>query len=177
MGEKTPKEIRACYHSRGEIPVGHRHLESELWPASCSGESTLQRRLRTLEAGAQHHTRNPAHTTPVSSRMGHHPPHRSPVPGKPEASSDGRRGTEGLPGLGRGTENRPGAWNPEQRRAEAGHGSQPSWAQPLPPSLALCARGPGREPLRAVPQNATRPRPLPGLERTLSDPVSVTRGL
>lgn len=139
MGEKTPKETRACYHSRGEIPVGHRHLESELWPASCPGESTLQRRLRTLGAGAQHHTRNPAHTTLVSSRMGHRPPHRSPVPGKSEASSDGRRGTEGLPGLGRGTENRPGAWNPEQRRAEAG-ARLTAFPGPASPSLPRTVR-------------------------------------
>lgn len=54
MGKKkNPKETRVCYHSRGdEILVGRRHMESELWPASCSGESTPQRRLRTLAARA-----------------------------------------------------------------------------------------------------------------------------
>lgn len=49
---ETLEETQECYHSEGdEILVGHRYLESELWPDSHSGESAPQRRLMVQKPG------------------------------------------------------------------------------------------------------------------------------
>lgn len=156
---KTLRETRACWHSRGgdHFLVGHRSLESELWPASHSAESAAQRRLRTWGPGAPKHTRHPAYTTSVSIGMGPLPQHRGPVPGKPQPSSDRCRG-RGPPWSGP-RERGPCPGLPAaaaQTEAARARLTRPTGTVSCPLSR-WGARRPGREPPQPAPQDRAGP--------------------
>lgn len=177
MGEKPRRKFE-----RVIILEVRFQLATDTWSQSCGQPVALESRL--CRGGSGPWGPGPNTTPETQSTLPRSPAEWATVPHTEALSQGSQRPAltgEGEPrgclGWAEGQRTGPGPGTRSSAELRPGHGSQPSRAQPLPPSLALCDRGPGREPLHAVPQNATRPRPLPGLERTLSDPVSVTRGL